>query len=91
MPGVEVAKCDTKSAFCLLTIHLNEFELLGFAFEGCFYVDRALPMAPCAALEKFRFFLEWALHTDMGLSSTSHFLNVFGRWVGHRSICLPPV
>lgn len=39
-----MAKCDIKSEFCLLPVHLKDFELLGFAFERGFYMDKALPM-----------------------------------------------
>lgn len=42
--GTEMVKCDIKSAFHLLPVHPDDFELLGFAFQGEFYMDRALPM-----------------------------------------------
>lgn len=42
--GAEMAKCDIKSAVCLLPVHSDDFELLGFSFQGEFYMDRALPM-----------------------------------------------
>lgn len=33
-PGAEMAKCDIKSAFRLLPVHPEDFDLLGFMFEG---------------------------------------------------------
>lgn len=42
--GVELVKCDIKSVFCLLSVHPDNFDLLGFSFEGNFYVDCTLPM-----------------------------------------------
>lgn len=55
---------DIQSAFCLRSVHSENFELLGFSFEGAFYIDRLLPMGcsmSYAAFEKFSYFLEWSL------------------------------
>lgn len=76
--GAEMAKCDIKSAFWLLPIHPNDFELLGFTFDGEFYMNRALPMGcsvSCAAFEKFSSFLEWVLQQCTGLQTTKHYLD----------------
>lgn len=62
--GAEMVKCDIKSAFHLLPVHPYDFELLGFYFEGTFYMNRVLPLGcyiSCAAFEKLSTFLEWAL------------------------------
>ena len=40
----EMAKYDVNSAFCLFLVHPEDFDLLGFYFQGAFYIDRALPM-----------------------------------------------
>ena len=37
--GAELGKSDIKSAFRLYHIHPSDFDLLGFAFEGSFYMD----------------------------------------------------
>ena len=42
--GAEMGRADAKPAFCLLPVHPEDFKLLGFQFEGFFYMDRALPM-----------------------------------------------
>ena len=63
-PGIELAKCDIQLALHLLPVHPSDFELLGFAFEGCYYMDGALTMGcsiSCTAFECFRSFLEWVL------------------------------
>ena len=39
--GTELSKCDIQLAFCLLPVHPSDFELLWFAFEGCYYMDKA--------------------------------------------------
>ncbi|XP_053161001.1 uncharacterized protein LOC128349104 [Hemicordylus capensis] len=78
--GALLAKCDIESAFRLLPVHPADFSLLGFAFQGCFYIDRALPMGcsiSCAAFEAFSSMLEWALRRVAGLGSTAHSLDDF--------------
>ena len=68
--GAGMAKADIKSAFCVLPVHPEDFELLGFTFEGAFYIDRALPMGcsvSCASFERFSSFLEWELRNKEGL------------------------
>ncbi|XP_062828282.1 uncharacterized protein LOC134296685 isoform X1 [Anolis carolinensis] len=79
-PAAELAKCDIKSAFRLLPVHPLDFELLGFQFNGLYYMDRALPMGcsvSCAAFESFSTFLEWALKSKSGLSGVVHYLDDF--------------
>ncbi|XP_060111191.1 semaphorin-6A-like [Heteronotia binoei] len=75
-----MAKCDIKSAFRLLPVHPDDFELLGFKFEGKFYTDRALPMGcsvSCAAFERFSSFLEWLLKDRSGRGKIVHYLDDF--------------
>ncbi|XP_054843457.1 uncharacterized protein LOC129335043 [Eublepharis macularius] len=76
--GAEMAKCDIKSAFRLLPVHPDDFELLGFSFEGQFYMDRALPMGcsiSCASFERFSSFLEWALKHRLRCFDACHYLD----------------
>ena len=47
--GAELVKCDIKSAFCILPVHPQDFDLLGFYFQCSYYIDRALPMG-CSVL-----------------------------------------
>lgn len=64
---------------------LGDFELLGFAFEGEFYMDQVLPVGcsmSCVAFEKFSSFLEWAVRRHTGLEDTVHYLDYF-LCVGH--------
>ena len=42
--GAELAREDIKSAFRLLPIAPDDFELLGIKFDGKYYVDKCLPM-----------------------------------------------
>lgn len=78
--SVEMAKCDINSAFRLLPVHPDDFELLGFYFEGSYYMDRALPMGcsiSCAAFERFSSFLEWALRQQTHSTHTAYYLDDF--------------
>lgn len=52
-------KCDIQSAFRLLPVHPDDFNLLGFKFNRSWYVDKAMPMGytiACVALETFSTF-----------------------------------
>ena len=57
-----MAKSDIKSVFRLLSSAPEDFELLGFKFEGKYYFDKALPMGAgisCSHFEEFATFLEY--------------------------------
>lgn len=91
-PGSELARIDIKSAFRLLIIHPEDFELFGFHFQGKFYYDKCLPMgcsASCALFEKFSTFLEWAIRVKTGRNEIEHYLDDF-LFVGkpHSDQCL---
>lgn len=34
--GIKLTKCNIKSAFCLLPVYPDDFNLLGFCFDGQF-------------------------------------------------------
>lgn len=75
-----MGKCDIKSAFRLLPIHPDDFNLLGFSFQGSIYVDMALPMGcsiSCAAFEKFSTFLEWVFCQRANTRNVVHYLDDF--------------
>ncbi|XP_072043658.1 uncharacterized protein [Amphiura filiformis] len=62
--GALMAKADIESAFRLLPVHPDDFQLLGMKVGDEFFVDKALPMgASCspALFEKFSTFLEWVV------------------------------
>ena len=76
--GAELAKCDIKSAFQILPVNPLVFDLLGFHFQGSFYIDRTFPMGcciSCAAFERFSSFLEWKLRCRVGCQYTAHYLD----------------
>ena len=76
--GAELAKCDIKSAFCILPVHPLDFDLLDFYFQGSYYIDRALPMGcsvSCTAFKCFSSFLEWKHRCTVDCRSTAHYLD----------------
>ena len=78
--GAEFARMDIRSAFGLLILHPDEFELFGFHFKNQFYFDKCLPMgcsASCVLFEKCSTFLEWAIKFKSGKRSVEHFLEDF--------------
>ena len=81
-PNSLCSKMDIKSAFRLLRIHLffTYFHLLGFQFQGRYFIDKCLSVGcsmSCAAFERFSTFLEWAVKERSGRASVVHYLNDF--------------
>lgn len=73
-----MAKCDIQSAFRLLPVHPSDFELLGFKFEGSWYVDKAMPMGcsvACATFEAFSTFIEWVVKDKISSPHITHYLD----------------
>ena len=66
-----LAKADVKSAFRLLPVRREDFNLLGIQVGGYFYVDKCLAMG-CASspalFETFSTFLEWATREEVQCS-----------------------
>ncbi len=78
--GALMAKCDIKSAFRLLPVAREDFELLGFTYEGQYYFDKALPMGAaisCQLFETFATFLEFKAQQITKSSSIMHYLDDF--------------
>jgi hypothetical protein len=58
----KLAKCDIKSAFRLLPIHPDDYNLVGFTFQDKYYFDKAMPFGCSvsgATWVKFSTFIEW--------------------------------
>lgn len=73
-------KMDIKSAFRLLPIHPNDFELLGFSFKEKIYYDKALPFGCSISpslFEKFSTFLEFCVKSKMTSGRLIHYLDDF--------------
>ena len=88
--GAWLAKSDIKSAFRLLPVSPEDYELLGFSFDGSFYYDRCLPMGcsiSCALFEKFSTLLEFRVKFVTKSSSVTHYLDDFLFVGSSRSSC----
>lgn len=80
--GALLAKLDIKSAFRLLPIHPDDFELLGIFLDGYYFSEKCLPMGlarSCQLFEYFSTFLEWQLKQQMLPSRcyVTHYLDDF--------------
>lgn len=78
--GAYLGKMDIRSAFRLLPIFPGDFDLLGFQFDGQFYIDKMLPMGAsisCSIWEKFATFLQWLVTYKSGLCTIEHYLDDF--------------
>jgi len=62
-----LAKTDIQSAFRIIPVHPNDYELPGFSWDGDIYFDKSLFMdcsTSCRIFQEFSFALKWiAIHT----------------------------
>ena len=78
--GTLIAKADLKDAFRIVPIHPDDYKLLGFTWEGCYYYDRCLPMGcsiSCQVFESFSTSLQWILTSKLSVPHMSHILDDF--------------
>ncbi len=76
--GALMAKSDIESAFRLLPVHPQDFQLLGIKVGDQYFVDKALPMgASCspAHFERFSTFLEWVTIERSQSSRMCHYMD----------------
>ena len=62
--GALLAKTDLENAYKQVSIHPNDFELLGFQIAGSFYYDKTLPFGlsyACQLFEQLSTALQWIL------------------------------
>lgn len=79
-PNSFLAKCDIKSAFRLLRISPQDFDLFGFKFENLYYFDKCLPMGAsisCALFESFSTALHWYVKKESNSENILHYLDDF--------------
>ena len=78
--GALMAKADIKSAFRLLPVHPDDFNLLGFFFNGSYYYDKCMPMGcsiSCVTFERFSTFLEYCVRKVAATDNIIHYLDDF--------------
>lgn len=91
--GALLAKADVKSAFRLLPIHPDDYQLLGFKFEGSYYFDMAQPFgarSSCATWERLAKLINWSILQGSNSDATAHhYLDDYifvGRGAGCQSL-----
>lgn len=75
-----LAKTDIESAFRLIPVHLDDYELLGMKWEGKYYHDKALPFGlrgAAAIFNQLSDALEWILLNKCKISLVCHILDDF--------------
>ena len=78
--GCFLAKTDIKSAFRIIPVYPNDFQLLGMEWQGKFYFDKCLPMgysSSCNIFETFSTALEWIAMNKLNASAVIHILDDF--------------
>lgn len=76
--GTQMAKVDLKSAFRIIPVRKQDWELLGIRWRNLYYVDTCLPFGLRSAPYLFNQFadaLEWILKTNYGLQWVIHYLD----------------
>ena len=79
-PGCFLAKTDIESAFRLVPVHPDDYELLGMCWEGEYYYDKVLPFGLRSApsiFNKLSDALEWILLNKCKISFVCHILDDF--------------
>ena len=74
-----LVKMDLKDAYRIIPVHPDDYYLLGVAWEGRTYLDRALPFGLCSAPKIFNAvadFICWVLHQH-GIEHQLHYLDDF--------------
>lgn len=78
--GAKIGKMDLKSAFRLLPVYPGCFDLLGFQFNGYYFIDKMMVMGlseSCAYFEKLSTFIEHAVKSETGSNDIDHYLDDF--------------
>ena len=73
-------RCDIEMAFRHQSMHKSQLFLLGFMFQGKYYINCSLPFgaaSSCAIFEKVALVLQWIIMNEMGHILISHFLDDF--------------
>ena len=79
-PGYYMGKTDIESAFWLIPVHPNDWELLGMFWNGQYYFDKVLPFGLRSAPYIFNQLsdaIEWILLNKCSISFVCHILDDF--------------
>lgn len=79
-PGCFMTKTDIQSAFRIIPIHPEDWELLGMNWKGLYYFDKTLPFGLRSAPFLFNQLseaLEWLIRNHLQVPSVIHILDDF--------------
>ena len=79
-PGCFMTKTDIQSAFRIIPVHPEDWELLGMAWKDHYYFDKALPFGLQSApfiFNQFSESLEWLVKHYLKIPSIIHILDDF--------------
>ena len=79
-PGCFMTKTDIQSAFRIIPVHPDDWELLGMSWKGRFFFDKALPFGLRSAPYLFNQLsdaLEWLVKNHLNIPSIIHILDDF--------------
>ena len=79
-PGCYLAKTDIKSAFRIIPISPQDYDLLGMFWQGKSYYDRAMHMgcaSSCRTFDIFSTALQWVAQTQFNIVHLIHILDDF--------------
>ena len=77
--GTKLVKVDLKDAYRIIPVHPSDYSVLGIAWKGKTYIDRALPFGLRSAPKIFSAvadFIAWALY-QQGVAHQLHYLDDF--------------
>ncbi len=74
----QMAKIDVKSAFRICPVRPEDWHLLGFSFQGLFYVDLCLPFGLRSSVNRFTQLAStilWIMQNNYGIGHSTHYLD----------------
>ena len=75
-----LSKVDIKHAFRLLPVRTQDWKLLGYFWEGCYFLDTMLPFGLRSSPRIFNQFVDficWPLQNNYGLKPLVHYADDF--------------
>ena len=88
--GAFLAKLDVQHAFRLCPVRLDQLPLLGFRWEGRYFVDTRLPFGSRSSpfiFTQFADLLHWILHNVYYIAFILHYLDDYFLCAGSREAC----
>ena len=78
--GALMSKLNVKSAFRICPVHLTDWNLLGFSFQDCLFVELCLPFGLRSSVNRFTQVADtilWILQNNYGIPNSTNYLDDF--------------